>query len=70
MKNFKIDEDTKKIIKMKTEIKKQLEGAIMNDENENTDIEKSTRKVQNSKEVPEFVKKMEKTIKSNKCNIL
>ena len=70
MKNFKIDEDTKKIIKTKTEIKKQLEGAIMNDENENADIEKSTRKVQNSKEAPEFVKEMEKTIKSNKCNIL
>ena len=35
-----------------------------------TDIEKLSRKVQNSKDVAEVVKEMEKIIKSNKCNIL
>ena len=42
----------------------------MSDENVNTDIEESARKIQNSEEVAEGVKEMKKIIKSNKCNNL
>ena len=66
MKNFKIHEATKKIIKTETEVKKQLEESIMSNKNVNTDIEKLARKVQNRKEAAEIVKEMVKTIKSNK----
>ena len=70
MKNLKMDKTTKKVKKTKTEIKKQLEESIIDNENVTTDIEESAGKIQNSEEAAAVVQKMEKIIKSNKCNIL
>ena len=70
MKNFETKATSKEIKKTKEEIMKQLKESIMNDENVNKYIQKSARKVKNSKEGAEFVKEMEKTIESNKCSIL
>ena len=58
MKNFKIDQTTKKIKKKKAEMKKQLEESIIS--NENVDTEQSARKVQNSEEAAEVVEGMVK----------
>ena len=51
-------------------MKKQVESSIMSDKNLNANIIESARKFQNSEEVAEAVKEMQKIIKSNKCNIL
>lgn len=64
MKNFEMEKTTK------AEMKKQVESSIMSDKNLNTNIIESARKFQNSEEVAEVVKEMQKIIKSNKCNIL
>ena len=42
----------------------------MSDENVNKDVEESAGNVKYSDEVAEFVKEMEKVIKSNECSIL
>ena len=64
MKNFEMEKTTK------AEMKKQVESSIMSNKNLNKNIIESARKFQNSEEVAEVVKEMQKIIKSNKCNIL
>ena len=49
---------------------KQLKESIMSDENVNKDVEESAGNVKYSDEAAEFVKEMEKVIKSNECSIL